>query len=72
MDISSLGKVVLVFGLGLAGFGLLLIVLGRGWLPRLPGDISFQVGGVRVFFPLVTCLVLSAILTVVLSLIGRR
>src|SRR6185369_9029407 len=72
MDLSQLGKLVLVFGLGIAGFGLLLLVVGKGLWPHLPGDLSFKLGSVRVFFPLATSIVLSIVLTVMLNLFFRR
>jgi hypothetical protein len=72
MDLSGLGKLVLVFGLALAGFGVLLIVIGKGLLPHLPGDLSFRIGNVRVFFPLATSILLSIVLTIVLNLFLRR
>ena len=72
MDLSSIGKLVIVLGLGLAGFGLVLLVIGKGLLPRLPGDLSFHVGSVKVFFPLATSIVLSIVLTLVLNLFLRR
>jgi hypothetical protein len=72
VDLSSLGKIIVLLGLGLVAFGLLVVAAGKGIIPRLPGDISFQVGGVRVLFPIVTSIVLSVVLTVVISLISRR
>jgi hypothetical protein len=72
VDLSSIGKLIVFFGLGLIVFGLLIIAAGKGIIPRLPGDISFQVGGVRVFLPIATSIVLSVILTVVISLFSRR
>ena len=63
----------------LVGLGVLLIVLGGGWmasahipwLGRLPGDISYQGKNTQVYFPIVTCFILSAVLTLVLRLFGR-
>ena len=72
MDLAALGKLVVVFGLVLLGMGALLIVVGKGLLPHLPGDLSFKVGSVRVFFPLATSIVLSIVLTLVLNLFFRR
>ena len=72
MDLSGLGKLVLVLGLALAGIGLLLWAIGKGFLPHLPGDLSFKVGSVRVFFPLATSIVLSIVLTLLLNLFSRR
>ena len=72
MDIASLGKMVLVLGLALAGIGALLIAIGKGLVPHLPGDLSFKVGSVHVFFPIATSIALSIVLTVVLNLLFRR
>ncbi len=60
-----LGLVIAAVGLGLVLFGPLVSRLGLG---RLPGDIYTEVGGVRVFFPLATMILLSLVLTVLLNL----
>ncbi len=39
------------------------------WLGRLPGDIAIERGNVRIYFPLVTSLVLSVVLTGILWLV---
>lgn len=60
--------------------GALIVVIGVGltigpripFLGRLPGDIAVDRGNVHFYFPLVTCLILSVILTVVLNLFFRR
>jgi DUF2905 family protein len=63
------GKLLLIVGLIIAGLGLLMmagIPLGR-----LPGDIVIRKGSGTFYFPLVTCIVLSIILTLVLSFLRR-
>jgi hypothetical protein len=72
MDLMALGKLVLGLGLGLALLGAVLLLVGKGILPHLPGDLAFRVGGVRVFFPIATSIVVSVLLTVVLNLLMRR
>ena len=42
------------------------------WLGRLPGDIAIERDHVRFYFPIVTSLLLSVLLTLVLWLFGRR
>lgn len=42
------------------------------WLGRLPGDIAIERDHVRFYFPIVTSVVLSVLLTLVLWLFGRR
>jgi hypothetical protein len=42
------------------------------WLGRLPGDVNVQRGNWSFHFPIMTSLLLSALLTLILYLIGRR
>jgi len=67
--LSELGRIVLVMGLVLVVVGLLLMIAGKvPWLGRLPGDITIQRGNFRFYFPLVTCLLLSSLLTLLFRL----
>ncbi|HEX2024105.1 MAG TPA: DUF2905 domain-containing protein [Acidimicrobiales bacterium] len=72
MELSTIGRALLVVAAVAAGLGLVLLVAGALGLGRLPGDISLGKGNVRFYFPVVTCLVLSAIATIILTLISRR
>lgn len=72
MDLAALGKLVVGLGLGLVVLGALLLLVGKGLMPRLPGDLAFRVGNVRVFLPIATSIVISVLLTVVLNLLTRR
>jgi len=58
------GAVVLVLGLVLS-------LLGRTGLGRLPGDIVVQRGNWTFYFPIVTSILLSLLLTAVLWLLRR-
>jgi len=62
----------------LIALGLLLVALGLAWpwlrrLPfgRLPGDIHVVRDGFSFSFPIVTCLIVSAVISLVLWLIKR-
>ena len=66
---QELGKLLVFSGLALAAVGALLW-LGKGF--RLPGDIVIARGNFTFGFPVVTCIVLSIVLTVVLNLFFRR
>lgn len=69
---SELGKVIFLFGLLIAAIGLVIWSgVGRGWLGQLPGDINYQKGSFSFHFPIVTCLIVSAILTVLMWLFRR-
>lgn len=68
---DSLGKVLLVAGGLIALTGLLLLLFGRFGLGRLPGDIVVEKGRFTLYFPIVTMLLLSVVLTLLLNLLGR-
>ena len=72
MDPSALGRLVLFLGLGLAALGAVLMLIGKGLVPHLPGDLSFKVGSVRVFLPLATSILLSILATLLLNLLGKK
>ncbi len=69
---QDVGKILFMAGLILAAVGLLLWSgFGRGWLGRLPGDISYTKGNFSFFFPIVTCFLVSVILTLLLWIFRR-
>ena len=69
----SFGRILIVVGLLLAAAGLLLPLAERLGikLGRLPGDISCHGKNCTLYFPLGTCLALSAALSLVLWLLRR-
>ena len=69
---SDLGRVLIVAGGVLLALGLLLTFAGKvPGLGRLPGDIVYRKGSFTLYFPLVTSILLSLLLTLVLSLFRR-
>ncbi|MEH6936920.1 DUF2905 domain-containing protein [Bacillus sp. JJ664] len=56
----TLGIVLLVVGISLRFFG------------KLPGDIFVKKGNVSFYFPIVTCIIISVILSLIFSLFGRK
>jgi uncharacterized protein HemY len=67
---DSLGRMLIVLGLVVAGMGLLFVLAGRvPFFGRLPGDITIQTDKISCFFPIVTMLLVSVVLTVVLNLV---
>jgi hypothetical protein len=71
MDLSSLGKWIILFGLAIVVVGLVVWIAGKVGLPfgNLPGDIRMERPGFSFSFPVVTCIVVSIVLTVLLNLI---
>jgi hypothetical protein len=51
--------------------GLLWPLLSKLGLGRLPGDIVIERGNVRFYFPIVTCLIISIVLSFFLWLLNR-
>lgn len=66
---TDVGKLLVIAGLVIAAVGVL-IMLGVP-LGRLPGDISYERGNTRFYFPIVTCLLLSVLFTIVMALLRR-
>ena len=68
----ELGKFLLVAGVVAIGAGALLMYGGR--LPfrlgRLPGDIAYRGRNTAFYFPVVTCIVLSIVLTLILWIVN--
>jgi hypothetical protein len=69
---NELGKYLVIMGLLIAVVGVLLWSgVARGWLGRLPGDINYSKGNFSFHFPLVTCLIVSVVLTLLLWLFRK-
>ncbi|PYJ18006.1 MAG: DUF2905 domain-containing protein [Verrucomicrobia bacterium] len=68
----ELGKFAVVIGIVITLVGL---VMWSGfaprWLGRLPGDIRIERGNSAFYFPIVTCIVLSIVLSLLLSIFRR-
>lgn len=63
----------MVLGVALMVGGAVLILVGRTGLPlgKLPGDIIYRGKNTTFYFPLVTSILLSIVLSVALYLVGR-
>jgi len=68
------GRTIIILGLILVAAGILITLGDR--LPiklgRLPGDIVLRGKNSAFYFPIVTCLIVSAVLSLAMWLIGRR
>ena len=60
---SDLGRGLIVIGAVVVSAGIILLLLGRFGIHQLPGDLHYEGSRVRVYFPIATCLLLSALLT---------
>jgi len=66
-----MARFLIILGLVLVVAGLLWPYVGKLGLGRLPGDIAFTRGHTTFYFPIVTSLILSVVLSLVLWLFGR-
>ncbi|MFZ5981819.1 MAG: DUF2905 domain-containing protein [Candidatus Zixiibacteriota bacterium] len=70
--LSPYGKIIIVAGIVLMVVGLVLLFAGRiPFLGKLPGDLTFRTGKTTVYIPIVTCLIISLLLTLIFNLFGR-
>jgi Protein of unknown function (DUF2905) len=67
------GKILIVLGIVLAAVGVLLTFGGRlpFRLKRLPGDIVYQGRNGSFYFPVVTCVLLSVVLSLLLWVVNH-
>jgi Protein of unknown function (DUF2905) len=69
---TSLGKGLILVGLLIAAVGVLSLISEKfGWIGRLPGDITIRRGNFTLYFPLATCLIISALLTLLFWLFRK-
>jgi len=69
---QEIGKLLAIFG------GLILLLglalwsgFGAGWLGRLPGDIRMEREHSTFYFPIITCIIISIVVSLILSLFRR-
>lgn len=70
---TELGKLLLFVGAIVILIGAVLLLAGRLHLPlgRLPGDIIYRGKNTVFYFPIVTCIVISIVLSLIFWLLGR-
>jgi len=72
MDLQGIGKILILGGAFLAFLGLLLFFWQRiPFLGKISGDIFLQKGGFQFFFPIITCIIISIVLTIIMNLVFR-
>lgn len=69
---NDLGKMLVVLGVIIVIAGVVLWSgVGRNWLGKLPGDIRVSRGNFTFYFPVVTCILASIILTILMRIIRK-
>ncbi|AWW00528.1 DUF2905 domain-containing protein [Arcticibacterium luteifluviistationis] len=70
---QNLGKYIILAGLTLLIIGVLVYFFWDKleWIGKLPGDISFEKGNTKIYFPVVTMILLSVLLNIILYIVRR-
>ena len=69
---AGLGKTLIYLGIVIAIVGVLMSLAGRlPWFGQLPGDFHIQRGRFTFYFPLTTCVIFSAVISLVAYLLKR-
>ena len=71
MDQRTLGMLLVALGVLAVIAGVLAMTDALGWFGRLPGDVRIESGNTRVYFPIVSMLLVSVLLSLVMA-IARR
>jgi len=73
MGLGFLGKSLIILGLVMVGLGTLLTLSDKiPYIGRLPGDILYEKGSLRIYFPLMSSILASIVLTILINLLIRR
>jgi hypothetical protein len=70
-ELIAMARFLIVLGIAIVVAGLLWPYLGRIGLGRLPGDIVIERENMTFYFPLMTCLLLSIMLSLVFWAVNR-
>jgi len=69
---QGIGKFLILMGLILVAFGVLLVLFEKiPFLGKLPGDIVIRRKNFVFYFPLMTSLIISVVISLILYLISR-
>lgn len=72
-SLGDIGRVLIFFGIIMILLGLVFTFAGRiPHLGKLPGDIAIHTKRVHFYFPLVTSLIISLLLTIIINVIFRH
>ena len=68
----EIGRTLIILGIVIIALGVLFTFGGKiPWLGHLPGDIHLERGRFSFYFPITTCIVISALISLVLYLFRR-
>lgn len=68
---DSLGKLIIIIGVGLVILGFIITLASRLGIGRLPGDIYIDKGNFKFFFPITTSIILSLLLSLITKIFRK-
>ena len=68
-----MAKILIVIGIFLVVIGVIWLLFPNAfsWIGNMPGDIKHTSGNTRVYFPVVTMIIISIVATILLNLLKR-
>lgn len=73
MNLTEAARVLIILGAVLIALGVLLPYVAKfNFLGKLPGDMKIERGNFSFYFPIVTCVVLSILLTILGNFFLRK
>ena len=72
MNIEGMGRMLLVMALITFLLGGIFVIGGKIGLGRLPGDIYIKKGNFSFYFPIITCVIVSLLITFILNIVSKR
>jgi hypothetical protein len=67
---QQIGKMILITGIVISIIGAVIILLSKAGLFPLPGDIKLEGKNWNIYFPVVTCIVISIVLTGIMWIVN--
>jgi len=68
----DVGRFLIIAGTVVIIVGVLFLLADKFPLGRLPGDLHFGAGRVRIYLPIATCILLSIVITLVVNFFSRK
>lgn len=72
MNWVEVGRFLIIAGTVILFVGMVFLISDKLPLGRLPGDIQFGNGRYKVYIPVATCIIISAILTLILNFFSKK
>ena len=68
-----MGKIIIIIGLVIVLAGVILQFAPQllSWFGKLPGDIKYEKGNTKFFFPITTMIIVSIVLSLLLRFFGK-